>query len=135
MKNKVERFELRLTEQEKKVLARNAERNKMTISSYIRARCIYTLDGKMPVIDITPMSKAVWELHKIGTNFNQLMKNYNKYGVSGYDSKHANLVMEKIENAVSNLMKTLIALNGEATKHKLHIQLDAEDWEKDDDSH
>lgn len=130
MKNKTSAFYCRMTEQEKKVLARNARMNHMTVSEYIRARCIYTTDGRLPVIDTAPLSKAVWELHKVGTNFNQLMRNFNKYGIGGYDSEHASLVMDKIADAISSITDSMIAIRREADRHRIHIN--AKDGETDD---
>ena len=65
---KTEAILLRLTKDEKDILARRAEEHGKTVSSFIRSTCIY---GKFASkTDV----QTVLELRKIGSNINHLVK-------------------------------------------------------------
>lgn len=126
-RNKEERVHIRLTERERKALLRNAKKRNMSVSAYVRAQCIYSLDNKLPVIDTAPIGNAVSELHEIGISFNRLVANFGKHGPNGYNSKHANLVMDEIGNAVSKVQSGLQAMIEDAAQHGLQLRTERDE--------
>lgn len=72
------RFEIRLNELELIQLKENASLSGLTISEYIRKRAVYSRDF---IVDLSPILKLNYEVSKIGTNINQIVKlcNYHKF--------------------------------------------------------
>lgn len=76
--NRTEIVKLRLTPAEKEQIRKQAEKEHITVSDYIRR-----VAASPPEITRKEyneaIEKTIYEIHKIGTNINQIAKKYNEY--------------------------------------------------------
>lgn len=115
---------IRLSEREKRTLKRKAANYGMTVSEYARTLLIHSDDVTIKVIDTEPLKKTAHELAKQGTNLNQFMKFLNTYGVKVFDPEEAKRVLEKEVSTFSEIMEALAALQREADRNNVHLQIE-----------
>lgn len=87
MTRRTERFELRLTPEEKSRLRRKAKRHGMSVADYLRTMALNFENGVIVTIDVSSLESVAHELLKQGTNLNQLMYFLNSYGIEDYNAK------------------------------------------------
>lgn len=63
-----------MTEGEREKLKRRARKYGMGVGEFIRQALIHTDALKVTVIDLKPLNRANYELHKAGVNLNALLK-------------------------------------------------------------
>lgn len=101
-KNK--RLWIRLSDEEYKLLQRNAVSQDCTMSELIRRTAIYGQKISPVVLDMKPIKKMLYELQMQGNNLNQLAREANTFGIS-------KSLAESIEEEVSKSKKTRKRLN------------------------
>lgn len=95
-------FKFRVNELELIQLKENAYLSGLTISEYIRKRAVYSRDF---IVDLSPIIQLNYEISKIGTNINQIVKlcNYYKF-----------IDKQDIDNLINNqkeIMKLIEPIN------------------------
>lgn len=90
---------VRFTETEYQLFAEEAERQKISVSEYIRRQTLY---GKIEVYyDIATSSEEIKkireELHKIGINLNQISRFFNTGG------KAVDAIIKDVQKAISDI--------------------------------
>lgn len=74
------RFQIRILDTEYAQLQQFAEREGLTIASYIRAKALATPTTRAirrPVVEVQVLTRLLGELHKIGSNINQTARRVN----------------------------------------------------------
>ena len=73
MKNKTKRFEIRLTEEQYRIIQQKAAQAKLTPSEYVRRKVFTGEVGVMdPMAFLNEYKQYVYEIRKVGNNINQL---------------------------------------------------------------
>ncbi|MDR6939229.1 plasmid mobilization protein [Arcanobacterium hippocoleae] len=116
------RFELRVSENEKKILEQKAHKSGMSVSSFIRGTCIYSDDSNIKLIDVKPVRQFVYELTKQGTNLNQYMKFLNTYQLSKFHIREAQKVLDEEIKLLKKGNIILTNLQQELEKNNLHFK-------------
>lgn len=121
MTRRTERFELRLTPEEKSRLRRKAKRHHMSVADYLRTMALNFENGAIVTIDISPLESAVHELLKQGTNLNQLMYFLNSYGIEDYNAEEVRRALDMKETAYLRVSDAIQSLREEAQRHHVHV--------------
>ena len=121
MTRRTERFELRLTPDEKSRLRRKAKRQGMSVADYLRTMALDFENGVIVTIDISPLESAAHELLKQGTNLNQLMYFLNSYGIEGYNAEEVRRALDMKETAYLRVSAAIQSLQEEAQRHHVHV--------------
>lgn len=122
-----------VTERERDMLKRKSRKAGLTVSEYVRQTLIHSDGSKITLIDIEPLERALFEMHKQGVNLNELMKYLNTYKEDAREAGAVDRLREELSAAYMNIMGAIIALREEASKHKViidferHAMLDEED--------
>ncbi len=74
-----------------------------------------------------------WELTKHGTNLNQMMKFLNTYGERVCDADEVARVLDREMDAFDKVGEALISLRQEAEAHHVIINLDAPEYDGDEE--
>lgn len=74
-----------------------------------------------------------WELTKHGTNLNQMMKFLNTYGERVCDADEVARVLDREMDAFDKVGEALISLRQEAEAHHVIINLDAPEYDEDEE--
>lgn len=114
------RFELRLSPEERTLLERRARDAGVSISAYVRA-CINAGEGSVVVIDVTPLTDALYELSRQGANLNQLVHLLNARGPGALELEDAETTLDMERDAFDDLRGTLASLRREARRHQATI--------------
>lgn len=133
MGNKTMRFELRLTAKEKETLKRKAKKYGMTPSELVRHTLIHSDDLSINVIDIAPLRKMVFEIHKHGVNLNQLMKFLNTYGLDAFNENRVIPILENERAVFLEAKAALRSLEEAARARNVIVSLEMPDDEDDED--
>ncbi len=118
---------------EKELLRSHAYANGMSVSEWIRARCVYASDTVMPVIDSSPLSKTLWELNKHGVNLNQLMKFLHVHGLEGYTASDVRQVLAEERVVFARVTEMLRAIHREAERYGVFLLDEKDSVEKTND--
>lgn len=121
MTRRTERFELRLTPEEKSRLRRKAKRHGMSVADYLRTMALNFENGVIVTIDVTSLESIAHELLKQGTNLNQLMYSLNSYGIEDYNAKEVRRVLDLKETAYLRVSAAIQSLREEALRHHVHV--------------
>jgi replication initiation and membrane attachment protein DnaB len=132
MGNKTMRFELRLTAKEKETLKRKAKKYGMTPSELVRHTLIHSDDLSINVIDIVPLRKMAFEIHKHGVNLNQLMKFLNTYGLDAFNENRVIPILENERAVFLEAKAALRSLEEEARARNVIVSLEMPDDEEDE---
>lgn len=124
MGNKTMRFELRLTAKEKEILKRKAKKYGMTPSELVRHALIHSDDLSINVIDIAPLRKMVFEIHKHGVNLNQMMRFLNTYGLDAFDESQVIPVLESERTVFTEAKAALLSLEEAARAKKVIVSFE-----------
>lgn len=95
---------VRLSDEEYKLLQRNAVSQDCTMSELIRRTAIYGQKISPVVLDMKPIKKMLYELQMQGNNLNQLAREANTFGVS-------KSLAESIEEEILECKKTFNKLD------------------------
>lgn len=104
-KNK--RLWIRLSDEEYKLLQRNAVSQDCTMSELIRRTAIYGQKISPVVLDMKPIKKMLYELQMQGNNLNQLAREANTFGVSKSLAKSIEEEISKSEKMLDKLDQLL----------------------------
>lgn len=132
MGNKTMRFELRLTAKEKETLKRKAKKYGMTPSELVRHTLIHSDNLSINVIDIVPLRKMVFEIHKHGVNLNQLMKFLNTYGLDAFNENRVIPILENERAVFLEAKAALRSLEEETRARNVIVSLEMPDDEEDE---
>lgn len=132
MENKKHVTCFRITDSEQRLLRKKAKRAGLSVSEYVRNAAVYG-DRPITVIDTKPLVRLNWELTKHGTNLNQMMKFLNTYGEKAYDANEVSRVLDKEMDAFDKVGEALISLRQEAEAHHVIINLDAPEYDEDEE--
>lgn len=97
-------YRIRLSDEELKILQRNAASQGYTVSELIRRTAIFGQKISPVVLDMEPIKKILFELQMQGGNLNQLAREANTFGVS-------KSLAESIEEEISKSKKILDKLD------------------------
>lgn len=92
-----------------------------------------TETAPITVIDTKPLVRLNWELTKHGTNLNQMVEFLNTYGEKAYDAGEVSRVLDKEMDTFGKVGKALISLRREAEAHHVIINLDAPEYDEDEE--
>lgn len=104
---KTEMLRVRMTQEDKQALYRQAQRNEKTMSEYIRAVAKYPPDITRDEFEAS-IGRMIYEINKIGVNINQIAKKYNEHKFvkpSGDLLKKLDEVYEMMRSTISILRK------------------------------
>lgn len=132
MENKKHVTCFRITDSEQRLLRKKAKRAGLSVSGYVRSATVYG-DRPITVIDIKPLVRLNWELTKHGTNLNQMMKFLNTYGERVCDADEVARVLDREMDAFDKVGEALISLRQEAEAHHVIINLDAPEYDEDEE--
>lgn len=122
----------RITDSEQRLLRKKAKRAELSVSGCVRSAAVYG-DRPITVIDIKPLVRLNWELTKHGTNLNQMMKFLNTYGERVCDADEVARVLGREMDAFDKVGEALISLRQEAEAHHVIINLDAPEYDEDEE--
>lgn len=122
----------RITDSEQRLLRKKAKRAELSVSGCVRSAAVYG-DRPITVIDIKPLVRLNWELTKHGTNLNQMMKFLNTYGERVCDADEVACVLDREMDAFDKVGEALISLRQEAEAHHVIINLDAPEYDEDEE--
>lgn len=132
MENKKHVTCFRITDSEQRLLRKKAKRAELSVSGCVRSAAVYG-DRPITVIDIKPLVRLNWELTKHGTNLNQMMKFLNTYGERVCDADEVARVLDREMDAFDKVGEALISLRQEAEAHHVIINLDAPEYDEDEE--
>lgn len=98
---------VRLSDEEYKLLQRNAVSQDCTMSELIRRTAIYGQKISPVVLDMKPIKKMLYELQMQGNNLNQLAREANTFGVSKSLAKSIEEEISKSEKMLDKLDQLL----------------------------
>lgn len=98
---------VRLSDEEYKLLQRNAVSQDCTMSELIRRTAIYGQKISPVVLDMKPIKKMLYELQMQGNNLNQLARGANTFGVSKSLAKSIEEEILKSEKMLDKLDQLL----------------------------
>lgn len=133
MGNKTMRFELRLTAKEKEILKRKAKKYGMTVSELVRHALIHSDDLSIATIDMAPLKKMVFEIHKHGVNLNQMMKFLNTYGLDAFNENQVIPILESERAVFTEAKAALRSLEEAARERNVIVSLEMPEDEDDED--
>lgn len=103
MKNKKRgRFELRLSEEDREKLIRDAEKTGISESAYLRE--LINNNSPQSREDLQQIKQLVYEINKIGENINQITKHVN----SGFYSEHEKRKLFALMNTLVKYTEDII---------------------------
>lgn len=124
-----------MTEGEREKLKRRARKYGMGVGEFIRQALIHTDALKVTVIDLEPLNRANYELHKAGVNLNALLKRFNTFNAGAYHEDEVRRAIEAECEAFCGTMDALIALRKAAERHKIAITFTSyEEFSDDSDN-
>lgn len=97
-----ERFELRLSIYEAKILREAAAEYNLTPSDYIRIQLNNTNVKLLSAENIYDRKGLINEINHIGVNINQIVKNHNSHMYSDYEKKKLFAMMKKVWDLLEN---------------------------------
>ena len=132
MESKSARIYIRVAPHERDLLRKKAKRARLSVSEYVRSSAVYG-DQPVTVIDIKPLVRLNWELTKHGANLNQMVKFLNTYGERACDADEVARVLDRETDALDKVGEALISLRQEAEAHHVIINLDAPEYDEDEE--
>lgn len=132
MRNKNKSVLVWMSEEERNKLKRKAKRYGMTVSDLVRHVLIYSDNLSITTIDIAPLRKMVFEIHKHGVNLNQMMKFLNTYGLDAFSENKVMPILENERTVFLEAKAALRSLEEEARERKVIITLEMPDDEEDE---
>lgn len=118
-----ERFELRMSSEEKHLLSEKAAAMGMSPSAYLRA-LVASTEGGLSVIDVKPIEASLSETHRQGVNLNMLVRHLNTYGADAlYPSlaEQAESTLKAERKAFERLSDALGELRKKTERSRVHI--------------
>lgn len=130
--NKTAEVHFRVTPRERDLLRKKTKRAHMSVSDYVRKMLIHG-DCNVTVISTDALDAIDLELTRRGTNLNQMMKFLNTYGERAYDADEVARVLDRETDALDKVGEALISLRQEAEAHHVIINLDAPEYDEDEE--
>ena len=131
-KQKRKKRYIRVAPHERDLLRKKAKRAGLSVSEYVRSSAVYG-DRPVTVIDIKPLARLNWKLTKHGANLNQMVKFLNTYGERACDADEVARVLDRETDALDKVGEALISLRQEAEAHHVIINLDAPEYDEDEE--
>lgn len=104
------RFQIRILESEYAELARLAEREGVTIATYIRSKTLTvptTRARRKPAVEVMAVSKLIGELGRVKNNLNQLTKKANSGNFMTQEILAALAVIQEIGDTAKQSMRNV----------------------------
>lgn len=110
-----------VTEAEREKLLRTARKAGLNVGELARDVLINSRDQHITVFNTAPMNRALYELHRVGVNLNQLVKGLNTYGYESYDAAEVGQIGEECLAVLRKVSGALMSFVSEAEKHGVTI--------------
>ena len=130
--NKTAEVHFRVTPRERDLLRKKAKRAHMSVSDYVRKMLIHG-DCNVTVISTDALDAIDLELTRRGTNLNQMVKFLNTYDERACDADEVARVLDRETDALDKVGEALISLRQEAEAHHVIINLDAPEYDEDEE--
>lgn len=130
--NKTAEVHFRVTPRERDLLRKKAKRAHMSVSDYVRKMLIHG-DCNVTVISTDALDAIDLELTRHGANLNQMVKFLNTYGERACDADEVARVLDRETDALDKVGEALISLRQEAEAHHVIINLDAPEYDEDEE--
>ena len=132
MESKSARIYIRVAPHERDLLRKKAKRAGLSVSDYVRKMLIHG-DCNVTVISTDALDAIDLELTRRGTNLNQMVKFLNTYGERACDADEVARVLDRETDALDKVGEALISLRQEAEAHHVIINLDAPEYDEDEE--
>lgn len=98
---------IRLSPREREEVTSRSVRAGMTVSAYVRRRCLGPDTGIVGAVDVEELRKTRLELKRAGVNLNQIARQLNAFGECGSTSSIVEASVRQVADAATAISDTI----------------------------